>query len=267
MAASIEWAFQCILAKDYTRMPSAAKHIPQEDMILCEGCGYILQGLPDGARCPECGRPASDSTDPLLRRLPAWEQHPSPATFLTTSAKVLFMPTDFYRHLITRRPSRLSQVFAWIWLALCSGLFAVAGAGHAAWLEAKPLSWGTPPLWLIGIYVTAKFLAVPLLFFAILATMRIAGRLTAWEAAYRGLRLPIHVVQRGLDYHTVHMLPVAFVAMATVSGYHLLLGTGKLTRVWDTTYLWLLCGEVVVCAVYLFVTYWAAMRGMLYANR
>lgn len=31
--------------------------LKQVDMRLCLGCGYILTGLPDDHRCPECGSP------------------------------------------------------------------------------------------------------------------------------------------------------------------------------------------------------------------
>ena len=34
-----------------------------------------------------------------------------------------------------------------------------------------------------------------------------------------------------------------------------------------TKYLYVLCGEVIVAAFYLFETYWIAMRNMMYANR
>jgi hypothetical protein len=94
----------------------------------------------------------------------------------------------------------------------------------------------------------------------------LAARLTAWEAAYRGLRLPLHVVRRGLDYHSAHYLPVAFVAALTVVGYQVLLYLAVLTDLVATRYIYLLCAEVVVGAFYLFVTYWKGMRNVLFAN-
>ena len=34
-----------------------------------------------------------------------------------------------------------------------------------------------------------------------------------------------------------------------------------------TTYLYVICAEVILAAVYLFKTYWIGMRNMMYANR
>ena len=44
------------------------------------------------------------------------------------------------------------------------------------------------------------------------------------------------------------------------------LTTGAAGMPSTTTYLYALCGEVVVGALYLFRTYWIGMRNMMYAN-
>ena len=100
-----------------------------------------------------------------------------------------------------------------------------------------------------------------------LLTTHVAARLTTWEATYRGYRLPVDVVLRGLDYHAAHYLPVAVIALATVFGYRVALGHSQLLVTWGTTYLYTLCVEVVVAALYLFWTYWIAMRNTMYASR
>ena len=100
----------------------------------------------------------------------------------------------------------------------------------------------------------------------LLITTPIAAWLTSWEARYRGLRLPLSVVLRGLDYHAVHYLPVALVSCATVVGYRWLLNHHHLDSSYDAKYLYVLCGEVIVGAAYLFNTYWIGMRNMMYAN-
>jgi hypothetical protein len=41
--------------------------------LTCSDCGYALRGLPDGAACPECGRPVADS----VRRRQQWLAWPN----------------------------------------------------------------------------------------------------------------------------------------------------------------------------------------------
>lgn len=54
---------------------------------------------------------------------------------------------------------------------------------------------------------------------------------------------------------------------ATVLGYRLALHWGWLSGTTGMVYLYVLCGEVIVAAAYLFNTYWIAMRNLMYANR
>jgi hypothetical protein len=96
---------------------------------------------------------------------------------------------------------------------------------------------------------------------------KLAGWLTHWEASYRGIRLPKPVVERGMYYHAVHYLPVALIAAGTVLTYRALVDREWVGPTSTTTYLYVLCAEVVLAAIYLFRTYWIGMRNMMYANR
>ena len=133
-------------------------------------------------------------------------------------------------------------------------------AGWETWLSSDPqrsafyLVTGT-----LG-FAAAAFIVLTL-------TVRLAARLTAWEAAMRGLRLSLPVVARGLHYHAAHYLPVALVAAITVGAYHLLRHHQVIPLTYESWYIYLLCGEVVVGAGYLFKTYWIGMRNMMFANR
>jgi hypothetical protein len=237
--------------------------VPAETDLLCETCGYVLNGLPPDTRCPECGNPTADS-DPNLRRPTDWERAAGDgddrpgkiAAFLVTSSRVLFEPTRFYRTLVTRQGAPAARSFARVHWAAASVLIGVAGAGHFFWFVLdRPIR--VLPLLLLAA-ATYAFIA---------ATTWLAARLTNWEATYRGLRLTTPVVRRGLYYHAVHYLPVALIAAATVVGYHVLLHRQALDLRSLPTYLYVLSGEVVLAAVYLFRTYWIGMRNMMYANR
>jgi hypothetical protein len=237
--------------------------IPAETDVLCETCGYVLNGLPPDSNCPECGQPAAES-DPALRTPTAWEQTGqdgsfSAGAFLATSAAVLFRPTRFYRTLATRTDTRLAITFAQIYWILSALLLALAAYAHAAWFV-----FGDPRVPLDSLKWVA--LAAPTYAFLALTTM-VAARLTHWEASYRGIRLTLPVVRRGLYYHAVHYLPVALLAAVTVITYgNLVRGRIVDPTSTTTTYLYTLSAEVVLGAIYLFKTYWIAMRNMMYAN-
>jgi hypothetical protein len=61
---------------------------------------------------------------------------------------------------------------------------------------------------------------------------------------------------------------VALVTAGTVVGYSVLLAAAPATAsLYGTVYLYVLCAEAVLAAVYLFKTYWIAMRNLMYANK
>ena len=113
-------------------------------------------------------------------------------------------------------------------------------------------------LWAVATPVTYLFLWV---------TTRLAARLSAWEAAYRGIRLPLPVVLRALYYHAAHFQPVAVVAFFTVAINFLLVRAKWVSEATAQRYLIVLCAEVLLGAAFLFKTYWTGMKGTMYANR
>jgi hypothetical protein len=241
-------------------MSRVATTIPAENDLLCEGCGYTLNGLPDDSNCPECGKPIADSAR-LLRSRPPWENENAGflRRFGSTTFNVLFRPTRFYRTLATRGSVRDARTFAMIHMLLTAVLIGQALVGHSRWLilsgDAERVQRA-----IVG-------LSVPLTFALLMLVTWLAARLTAWEAAYRGLRMPRDVVLRGLYYHAAHYIPVAAIALLTVVGYRYLVDREITTVQTLPTYLYVLSAEVILGAFYLFWTYWIGMRNMMYANR
>jgi hypothetical protein len=245
-------------------MTRVATIVPAESDLLCEGCGYTLNGLPEDSNCPECGKPIQESIG-SARQVPKWERENgrSVGTFLSTSADIIFRPTRFYKNLATRRDIKPARQFATVHWIVTSVLFGLAMYGHLGWYLTWGMSWmglrGSPSLWIAAVLILITYLALH-------GITIIAARLTTWEAAYRGLRLPINVVLRGMFYHAAHYVPVALAVAVTVYGYQWFERTfpGKLSI---DHYLYILCGEVILFAGYLFNTYWIGMRNMMYANR
>jgi hypothetical protein len=96
---------------------------------------------------------------------------------------------------------------------------------------------------------------------------RLAGRLTTWEASYRGYRLPLPVVRRALGFHAAQYFPIGIVAVVTTAAYQL--GLYYNLNYWSIhwkLYFGILSAEVILGATYLFHAYWIAMRNMMYAN-
>ena len=247
----------------HTSMPRVAPVVPAETDILCEKCGYTLNGLPESGNCPECGQPIAASTNESLREPATWEVNHTWQSFIATTISVLFRPTQFFRTVTTRTDIPPAKQFAeWHWV-LASLLFASTAYFHAdwyivfsGWVRITPIT--RFMMWFslfVGTFLTFVFIT------------KLAARLTNWEATYRGLRMPLVPVLRGMYYHSAHYLPVAFIALVTVVGFTKLYNAGFLPATSATTYLYVLCIEVVLGAVYLFHTYWIAMRNMMYANR
>src|SRR5438067_13684900 len=113
-------------------MTRVAPMVPAQSDLLCEFCGYTLNGLPEYSNCPECGR-AIEASLRSQRRPPAWEpargwqKFPS---FLDTTAAVIFRPTEFFRTTTARGDFAAARWFGIIHWIIASILLGITGSVH-----------------------------------------------------------------------------------------------------------------------------------------
>ena len=243
-------------------MASRAAETPSETDLLCEQCGYVLNGLPASGNCPECGRPIATSTTDDGRRPSGFEASPSAFNFVKTTTSVWFSPRAFYRSLTTRTDSRRAWIFAAVHRVIASMFLAVAFGCHLAWIS-QTFSFGLTS-YLIPVFSLGS---LGLIYALLTGITSLAAWLSAAEGRYWGMRLPLGAVRRAMRFHQANYVPVALVAAIMTAGHLTLLATRSITPEASTTYLYLLSGYVIVAAIYLFQAYWIAMRNVMYANR
>lgn len=61
------------------------RHDPRDEFtLLCERCGYVVEGLDQRGKCPECGTPIDESVPAIARPGSPWQLKPDLATVITT---------------------------------------------------------------------------------------------------------------------------------------------------------------------------------------
>jgi hypothetical protein len=242
---------------------------PAEGDLLCESCGYLLNGLqarPDG-HCPECGEPLSTSLDPSARKPSPIEVAWTPASFWQTTGSVLFRKRKFFRETRARagdaamvgRFGALHRIFA-------AALFGIAAAIHLAF-TAENRGWLVrwELIHVAGIALAAcvfSALAFGLLRFVTWS----AERMTAVESKFWGMRLSPAMLRRAMNFHAANYLPVGVLAVLVTGGYRLALETDLLSAQWGVAYLVTLSAAVVAGALWLFESFVIAMRRIRLAN-
>lgn len=240
---------------------------PAETDLLCEHCGYILNGLEGGqGHCPECGEPTRDSVEPGRRVDSPIETEWSRRTFWLTTRRILLRKRRFFRETRTRgehpnvaRFGRMHRVLS----GICLG---VAGGFHAAWMAETRgwiIRWDGTSLAVLAVATVVMAIVAVL---TLLLVTRLASWLTTKEGAFWGMRLPIPVVKRAMSFHAANYLPVAGAALILTAGYRLALLLGWLDASTGVMYLVALCVLVVVGALWLFESYVIAMRRIRLAN-
>jgi hypothetical protein len=248
-----------------TLLSNRRAEVPSPDDLLCESCGYTLNGLPDDGNCPECGEPVRRSTTDAGRGPTAYEIEPSAASFWSVTGQILLRTKTFYRTLSVKTgPTPLSARFSLMQRVIVGAIAIAVLVGHLNITGTlSGISFGDT-WWMTAIVsVVCGSVLVPAL--AWIGTL--ASKLSAFEAGWWGMRLPLNAVRRAMDYHSAAYVPVAIGAFVIIWGYLLLRATDVLAIDTLPTYLYVLAGYVIVAAGYLFRMFVIAMTSIRWANQ
>lgn len=236
--------------------------VPDATDLLCENCGYLLNGLPPDGNCPECGLSVAASTSASPRKLPDWEAGTDHAAvrFQATAFAVLRRPNEFFRTLSIRGDENRSRKMALLLLVplviFCSKTVILH---YYITFKLSGLPAGLNPgmaLPLVPILVAVSLVG---LYFAVV-------HLTVIEAKFWGLRLQLNVVRRAMHYLTVHVVAASLLPLAVVTTYLFMLLGSDNAGLYMADYLYVLCAAIVISALYVFTRYWRAMKALINAN-
>lgn len=171
-------------------------------VLLCERCGYEIDGLPADAACPECGAGVVES-DPSRRTGTPWQRRPGVSAYLATLWACVRSPGRVLRELNPGTGAAgLMRAHAWVVAGLVMLPWAIALApdfvrGRTnAWPPVIPKPFGD------RVAIVALLIAWPALAgiaVILLSHMEARGlRILAWQRGWRfGPNLATAVVAHG----------------------------------------------------------------------
>ncbi len=167
----------------------------------------------------------------------------------------------FYRTLALHDDARRSKWFAVLFLAFA----ALFGTKTIVYHYMATLILSVPPPWLPPVWAL-MFLVPPVLFAAWYGVLELVIYLTATEGRYWGLRMPRGIVRRAIHYWTPHATAASIVLSCVPLTYLIMLAISPQAGMYMAEYLYVLSTAVVLAAIYLFKTYWIAMKAIMYGN-
>lgn len=234
-----------------------------EYTLLCERCGYVVEGLPAEGACPECGKPIAESL-PERRVGTVWQRNlPGLRTLVRSWYASLFHPLRTLDQLAPGAPTRgmrtlNATVSAFLWLiGIIGPLFLLST--NAEIIEKEDF---VPTLILLCIVV---MVSTTLIFAGVLLLTEVESRGLEVFSRQRGTRITPAIAGRVCDHGGVGWI----VCSATVAA----LGLGSTawhTRTGDLPPVWVFwCSLGLIAFGFLFFeTFaWLGLRRLKYANR
>ncbi len=93
--------------------------IPGPDVLLCENCGYVLEGLDERGSCPECGKAVSESLS-MKRVGSPWQRRPGLGSWISTIRMVVGRPVAIW-NVVSVEPLRAAYLTMINIVLACAG--------------------------------------------------------------------------------------------------------------------------------------------------
>lgn len=180
-----------------------------EYTLLCEKCGYVIEGLDPSGNCPECGKPIAESL-PERRVGTPWQQSPGVGSLVRTWWMTLRHPV---RTLDVMRVDSVSHPRKLGWgTVFVASLILAFGYTHPAIYQLTPIDIthgdypNGYPRWNVLLLVPI-FTAFPLVVFPILTWIETRG--LKLIAITRGFRIDIYAARNITGHGTTGWLLLA----------------------------------------------------------
>lgn len=196
-----------------------------EYTLLCERCGYVLEGLDQAGNCPECGKPIAESL-PERRVGTPWQQRPGVGSLLATWWMTLRHPLRTLD--VMRVGSRQNTRWLSWWTIGVAALFSATGYVLSTLLHStEPLNSSpfitalTIPLWMI----------LPTMLLALLTWIETRGLVII--ARTRGFRVDKHLARSITAHGAVGWLiaGILFAVLFNISGLFVKVMTPETRRI------------------------------------
>ena len=236
-----------------------------EYTLLCEKCGYVIEGLDTSGNCPECGKPIAESL-PERRVGTPWQRSPGVKSLLATWWMTLRHPLrtlDVMRFDDESKRSLLTATSACSFVLVSVGAFGFMTAIGS--IEQGRLGAGT----LITLLIVAPMLALICVGMYALLTLiearglRVIGRARGFRVSKRIAR---SIVAHGCVGWTIVSLSLC--VASTVQGIHMLASSSASTTPPASILLIGLPLLVAITGFLFFETFaYLGLRRLKYANR